>query len=342
MGACTPNLDNLTTELQTAIANLRHINPWVGLFRFGMIGAVFFSLVTLAWSINTLPTFAMITAIAGVFYAFWIICTHDTVHQTLTGWPWFEIISPRLITWPMLWPYGTYATLHRLHHGWNGIDLSDPERVQWTAEEYQMAPPLLRWYVSHQLFFNVFAFSGIGLILKTLVNAWKLRNILPQLQLQFCVDLIGILAIQTGLLTFFSYQGEVLRYLLFWLILERTAGVIIQTRDHLEHYGMWGQTSGYQLTQLYSCRNLKTSPLVGWLMGGLDYHAVHHAFPDIPFNRLPEAFQRIQTVLQHHGLPLMLQGEGYLHEAFQLEQHPSVIGAVNSQDLTGRRYMVPV
>jgi fatty acid desaturase len=25
-------------------------------------------------------------------------------------------------------------------------------------------------------------------------------------------------------------------------------------------------------------------------MGGLNYHAVHHAFPDIPFDRLPAAF----------------------------------------------------
>ena len=104
--------------------------------------------------------------------------------------------------------------------------------------------------------------------------------------------------LQGGLLTFFNAQGGIGRYLLFWLILERTAGAIVQMRDHLEHYGMWGRTGGYQLTQLYSCRNLDTYPWVGWLMGGLDYHADHHAFPDIPFvgvaspveNRLPAAF----------------------------------------------------
>ena len=151
-----------------------------------------------------------------------------------------------------------------------------------------------------------------------------------------------MLLIHGGFLTFYSYQGEVRRYLLFWLILERTAGAIVQARDHLEHYGMWGQTGGYQLTQLYSSRNLKTYPWVGWLMGGLNYHAVHHAFPDIPFNRLPEAFQRIQLVLQRHGLPLMIQGEGYLSETLKLAQNSTVIGEVNPQDITDRRYMVPV
>lgn len=342
MGKCIPTSDNLTKELQTAIADLRQVDPYVGLCRFVAIGAVFLSLGALAWSATDLLTFVAITAIAGIFYAFWTICSHDMIHQTLTGWQWFEAISPRLTTWPMLWPYGIYASLHRLHHGWNGIDLRDPERVQWTIDEYQMANPLLRWYVSHQWIFDIFVLGGIGLIVKTFTNGWKLRAVLPQLRSQFWVDLTGILLVQSGLLAFFSYQGEVSRYLLFWLILERTAGALVQVRDHLEHYGMWGQTGGFQLTQLYSCRNLKTYPWVGWLMGGLNYHAVHHAFPDIPFNRLPEAFQRIQTVLQRHGLPLMLQGEGYLLETLQLGQHPSAIGAVNPQDPTGQSYMVPV
>jgi fatty acid desaturase len=342
MGRYIATSDSLTRELHTAIADLCQVDPRVGLFRFATIGAVFLGLAALAWSVTDLPTFVAIAAIAGIFYAFWMICGHDMIHQTLTGWPWFETITPRLMTWPMLWPYGLYATLHRLHHGWNGIDLRDPERVQWTAEEYRRANPFLRWYVSHQWFFDIFVLGGIGLIVKTFSNGWKLRTVLPQLRSQFWLDLTGMLLIQAGLLAFFSYQGEVGRYLLFWLILERAVGAIVQARDHLEHYGLWGQTGDYQLTQLYACRNLKTYPWVGWFMGGLNYHAVHHAFPNIPFNRLPEAFQRIQTVLQRRGLPLMLEGNGYLRATLQLGQHPSAIGAVNPQDLTGRRDMVPI
>ena len=127
--------DTLTNELQTAIADLRQVDPHVGLFRFVTIGAIVLGLMALAWSVSNLLAFVAITAIAGICYAFLIICSHDSVHQTLTGWPWFETISPRLTTWPMCWPYGTYALLHRLHHGWNGIDLRDPERVQWTEAE---------------------------------------------------------------------------------------------------------------------------------------------------------------------------------------------------------------
>lgn len=350
MGIDMTNSDRLTQELQTAltqpcgmrIADLRQVDPLVGLFRFVTIGVMVLSLMALAWSVKDLWAFMAITAIAGIFYAFWMLCSHDMVHQTLTGWPWFETILPRLIMWPMLWPHGTYAVLHRLHHGWNGRDLRDPERVQWTDAEYQSANPLLRWYVRHQWPLDIFGLGGIGLVIKTLINGWKFRTVLPQLRSQLWLDLTAIVVIQGGLLAFFSQRGEVGRYLLFWLILERTAGTIIQARDHLEHYGMWGQTDGSQLTQLYSCRNLNTYAWVGWLMGGLNYHAVHHAFPDIPFNRLPEAFDRIQIVLQRHDLPLMLQGEGYLHETLQLGQHPSIIGAVNPQDVRGYHHLLPL
>jgi fatty acid desaturase len=45
---------------------------------------------------------------------------------------------------------------------------------------------------------------------------------------------------------------------------------------------------------------------MGWLVGGLHYHGVHHAFPGLPFYRLPEAFQRVQAVLSRHKQPAMV------------------------------------
>jgi fatty acid desaturase len=342
MGKHLTSADNFTQELPAAIADLRQVNPLVGLGRFLLIGGVFGGLMILAWSRTDWLTFVIMTAMAGVFYAFWMICTHDMIHQTLTGWPWFETMMPRLTTWPMLWPYGIYATLHPWHHGWNGIDLRDPERVQWTTVEYQQANSWLRWYIRHQWVVDIFLLGGIGMIAKTSINGWKLRHTLPQLRSQFWLDLAGMFVIQGGLLSFSVAQGAVSRYLLCWLILERSAGIVVQARDHLEHYGRWGKTDGYQLTQLYAGRNLKTYAWIGWLMGGLDYHAVHHALPDIPFYNLPVAFDRIQQLLAQQGLPLMPQGAGYLSETWQLGQQPTVIGAVNPQDVTGRCYLVPI
>ncbi|WP_366146297.1 fatty acid desaturase [Crocosphaera sp.] len=47
---------------------------------------------------------------------------------------------------------------------------------------------------------------------------------------------------------------------------------------------------------------------VNWLMGGLPYHSIHHAFPAIPFDKLPEAYQAVQIVLKKHNqIPLEME-----------------------------------
>ena len=35
------------------------------------------------------------TILAGILYTFWLICTHDATHHTLTGWAGFDEISSR-------------------------------------------------------------------------------------------------------------------------------------------------------------------------------------------------------------------------------------------------------
>jgi fatty acid desaturase len=342
MGARAMSVNSIAQELQQVTADLHQVNPRVGLLRFSILGLIFLSLVILAWSVPDGILFVVVTMLAGVFYSFWLICTHDMTHQTLTGWKWFDCIMPWLISWPMMWPYSIYAEIHRLHHGWNGIDLRDPERLQWTWFEYQKAHPILRWYVAHQWLCDIFLLGGIGLIIKTWIQGIRFQNLVASMRRQLLLDFIGIVSTQSVLLMLAIFHAEVGRYILFWLILERVIGIIAQTRDHLEHYGLWGKFTNHQLTQLYACRNLETSSVVGWLMGGLNYHAVHHAYPDIPFNQLPEAFERIQKVLEKHNLPLMKQDAGYLKSTYWLSRHPSLIGGVDLSSTTNRDRMIPV
>ncbi len=335
-------LDPLLNDLQIATADLHRVNPWMGLIRFGSIGLVLISAMWIAWSSDQALINVSAIGVAGCAYAVWLICTHDMTHRTLTGWQWFDTIMPRLVSWPMGWPYGLYAQIHHLHHGWNGSNLHDPERVQWTHDEYSAAHPIIRWYVRHQWVIDLFILGGIGLILRTVVHALQLRKSLPHLQIQLGVDIGGIVAVQSLLLGVAMLHGSVLRYVLFWLVLERIIGVVMQTRSYLEHYGLWGKSSRYRLTQLYSSRNLHACAPVNWLMGGLPYHSVHHAFPDVPFNQLPTAFDRVQQVLQQHNMPLLQQDGGYLQATLRLSRHPSLIGAAIANDSTGRRQMLTI
>jgi fatty acid desaturase len=342
MNTVTKPSGSLHRDLRLAVTDLETVNPWQGVARFVGLGVVVLSLMAIAWLAPSTGLFLGVTAIAGVAYAFWLICTHDATHHTLTGWSWFDDWLPRFISWPMLWTYGTYAQLHRLHHGWNGIDLRDPERVQWTVAEYEQANPLTQWYVRHQWAIDILGLAGIGLIIKTVLNALRLGRQFPTLHRALLGDGAGILIMQTGLILIALSHHRLLDYLLFWLVLERVIGALLQARDHLEHYGLWGTTKSHQLTQLYACRNLNTPPFMAWLVGGLNDHAIHHAFPSIPFNRLPEAFRRIDQVLQQHHLPPLQRDAGYLQETWHLSLHPSLIGQPQPSEPTGRYQMVGV
>ena len=247
-----------------------------------------------------------------------------------------------MISWPLLWPHGLYAELHRLHHGWNGINLRDPERVQWTYQEYQGASPFLQWYVRRQWIVDIFVLGGIGMIIKTVMAGLRFQALTPSIRLQLLLDMTGILLVQAALLIFATLHDAVFRYLLCWFILERVIGIVIQTRDHLEHYALWGKVGGHQITQIYACRNLKTSFVVGWLMGGLNYHSVHHAFPGIPSTIFQKPFSAFQAVLRRHKLPLMKLEGGYLQELYRLSHQPSLIGESDLADGAGRYQMIPI
>lgn len=333
-------LNPVVRDLRSSVADLNTVNPWLGVLRFCSLGMVCLSLMVFAWGSPNLWGFVGYSAIAGFVYALWYICTHDATHHTLTGWNWFDEGLPRLISYPMLWMHGVYAQLHRLHHAWNGTNLHDPERVQWTVEEYQNASPWLQWYVRHQWEIDLFVLGGFGMIGKTLIKGWQLGEQFPAIRRSWFVDAIGIVLVQVSCFTWAILSNHLWRYLLFWLILERVIGIVVQARDHLEHYGMWSRAEGHQLTQLYSSRNLTVYPIVAWFVGGLNYHSIHHAFPSVPFDQLPKAFCRIQTVLEQHHLPPMTVGSGYVRETWRLSTQPLLIGAPDSSAASGRYQMV--
>ncbi|PSN19374.1 fatty acid desaturase [filamentous cyanobacterium CCP5] len=314
---------SLHQDLRAAVADLPSARLLPGLLRVGFLTIGLVAALTLAWSSDSWIEFGLWNVLAGFCYAFLLISTHDAVHHTLTGWIWFDEAFPRLVSWPMLWPHGIYAELHHLHHGWNGVNLRDPERLQWTQAEYQQASPLMRWYVRHHWIVDTGVMGGIGQIIKTWRHGFRFRGDRPRLGRQMALDGAGICIAQLLLMgLLFAHSGSFWQYLLGWLVLERVIALVVRSRDHLEHYGLWGDHGSFQLTQLYTCRNFNVPTLVNWLMGGLPYHSVHHAFPWIPFTQLPEAHRRIQAVLAQHQLPPLTIDTGYLVDTLRRSHQP--------------------
>jgi fatty acid desaturase len=239
-----------------------------------------------------------------VAYALLLIATHEMVHGTFLGWRSLEPGLACLLSWPMAWPFATYARLHRLHHRWNGTDERDPERTHDQPHPFATRCLLL---------------GGVGLILETATQGWRLRTVDPGLDGARRLDGAGVILLHSLLLALAIQQGVLGRYLLFWLMLERVIGAIVQYRGLVEHHGLWHQAERrpgeaplpQRLRQLATSRDVLSGPWLNALMGGLPHHSTHHAFPALASARLPEATERIHGVLRRQGWPLPSRLESY-------------------------------
>lgn len=305
----------LTRDLCAAVADLLRpptaFERALALLRLGLLMAVLTGCCWWFWLLPAGLPALLILLVAGGAYALLLIASHEMVHGTLLGWPRLERVLGCLLGWPMAWPYNTYARLHRLHHGWNAIDPRDPERTQVLPAERQRAGPLRRWVHRHLLVWRTLVLAGIGLIADTAWKGWRLQAVDPGLTAARWLDGLGVTLVQAALLAMASAHGVLVRYLLFWLVLERVIGAIVQARGLVEHHGLWRHQSSPLLSQLYGSRTVRAGAWLNALMGGLPHHSAHHAFPAIPSSRLPLASARVAAVLVAHGQPPVPSVAGY-------------------------------
>jgi fatty acid desaturase len=275
----------------------------------------------LYWNLPLGGAAILAVLVAGVAYSLLLIATHEMVHGTLFGLQQLEQGLGCLLSWPMAWPYLTYGRLHRLHHRWNGRDRRDPERTTPLPDEWPAVNGGRRLLQRHPLPLRLLVLGGVGLILDTALKGLQLRDVDVGLAAARRWDGVGVVLLHSAMLVWALSQGMLGRYLLFWLLLERVIGAIVQFRGLVEHHGLWQPQASHLLTQLYASRSIQARPWLNALMGGLPNHSAHHAFPWIPAARLPEASQRIAAVLQHHGAPALPQVASYGQALLDLWRH---------------------
>lgn len=291
-------LKELSQQLQRCVSDLHQVNFAYGLLRVGLLLSL---LLIGAWCFWRSTHWA--AAIAGLLFMSFaefglLICTHEASHGTLLGNPSLERLLSCLISWPMGWPTLSYGILHRFHHLWNGHDPRDPERI---------IPADGPWL------WRIFGLGGLGLISSVYQQVFILRHEDPRICQRLGFDLCGSFLVMSGLLIFALQHGLTVRLVLSWLVVERISGALLQYRALVEHWGLWGVHATPQLTQLYASRTIGANRLVNGFMGGLPHHSVHHCFPFIPFDLLPLATQRIESVLNQGGLPALPRCESYFN-----------------------------
>jgi fatty acid desaturase len=67
-------------------------------------------------------------------------------------------------------------------------------------------------------------------------------------------------------------------------------------------------TDDFLLEQVLSSRNVRPSPVVDYLFGGLNYQIEHHLFPTLPRNRLRAAQTLVEAFCAEQGIPYAQTG----------------------------------
>lgn len=306
-------------DLQKALADLHTMRPGPGLLRVFLGVAAYLTLVWFSITSGSPAAFLAWGVAASIVGASLIITTHDGIHHTLTGWAWFDEAAPRLMSMTIFWPHGVYSEIHKLHHKMNGVDPLDPERTQWTDAEYAAAGPIGRFRARHQFALAVFVYGGIGMIVNLVRHAIFFAPKSKGIRRQLLLDGLLILAFNAILFSILFHYGLAVEYLLYWLVLERVGGGLMQFRAHILHYGLWGKEANFFETQIFNSRNIRTNPFTSWYYVHLNFHSVHHAFPNIPFYNLEEAHKRMKALYAAaQGRKAMAEEEGYLKTAWKL------------------------
>jgi len=312
--------------LARAVAPYESTEPWQGLFKFFiLLLPILFGAKWLVFDSPDLMTMILVTVPFAFLYSSLLITTHDALHTTLTGSKWFDEIAPRLISWPVYSIHSVYQEVHKLHHNMNGSNLSDPERVQYTVTEYQNSSKAMKFFIRNQWFFNLFIFTGVGIIYKTALFGANFFKTSKTMRRAFFLDAFGIALVNSVIVTLAITQDRFLYYGIWYFVTQYVVGFVLQLRAHVEHYGLWGKGKNFYDTQVWNCRNMKVPFYVSWYFNFLSFHTIHHAFPRVPFYKLREAQNAMREVYEKSGLTIPESELGYIKQSLELAKNPVLI-----------------
>ena len=85
----------------------------------------------------------------------------------------------------------------------------------------------------------------------------------------------------------------------------------------------------YMQRQILTARDVRPSPLVDYMYGGLNYQIEHHLFPNMPSNRLKDGKEVVKEFCRNRGLPY--------HETGVWQSNKEILGYMHEVSATLRR-----
>ncbi|CAD0185386.1 Fatty acid desaturase [Ruegeria sp. THAF57] len=254
------------------IAGLLHLSLYVLLLLVTSLGI---ALRVPLWPLLLLPQ--------GLLLVFLFTLSHECTHKTPFRTGWLNDAVGHLVSLPIALPFTWFRYFHLAHHKWTNDPDKDPELGGKPRPERW---PDLMIYLSGWPYWKgmarVLFHNAIGKIDAPYLPQRQHRTMRIE-----AVLLLGLYAL-AGISMFFTP-------ILFWLwLLPVLIGQPFLRLYLLAEHGLCPPVAN----MLENSRTTFTNRMIRFLAWNMPFHAEHHAFPNVPFHKLPSLHRWTKVHLQ--------------------------------------------
>lgn len=231
--------------------------------------------VTGTWIAFALPFWPAVLVVHGILLAFLFTLEHECTHQTPFATPWINECVGRACALVLLLPFLWFRYFHLAHHRYT----NDPERDPELADPGRPDTP--KAYLLY-----VTGWGYWKSVMTTLVTNAAGRAEAEYLPKSRRTAMAWEARIMLALYAVALLLAPVP---LFWLwMLPLLTGMPFLRLYLLAEHGHCAQVAN----MLENTRTTFTNRIVRFIAWNMPYHAEHHAYPAVPFHKLPE-FHRV-------------------------------------------------
>ncbi|MBU2994511.1 fatty acid desaturase [Octadecabacter sp. 1_MG-2023] len=216
----------------------------------------------------------------GVLLNFLYAGQHELSHGTVFATKKVNEIWGRVIGFVMIFPRDFDQVMHFAHHRWTQDWERDGELVR---EPYTLTTYLL--WLSGVTYWRNRIFGVVrrarGIIVEPFIRTDEEAKVIRESRIHLAL----YVAILVGSLIAGSWA-----WLTFWILPMILTKPVHQLQNTIEHLGL-----SHEDNILENTRSTRTNAVIRWLCWQMPYHTAHHTFPSVPFWKLRDLNNKIET-----------------------------------------------
>ena len=240
--------------------------------------------LTTVWILSEWAGWQAVLVLHGLMLIFLFTLLHETVHFTVFNTPQLNVVVGWLCSIIIILPPNWFRYFHLAHHRHTHDPEKDPELEGKKPETllefiWVLSGLPVWWFHLKTLFINALGSSTYNYVPETGYAKIKSEAWL----------MLGLYIILLGVSVFFASS------ILMWIwILPAILGQPFLRLYLMAEHGRCSNVSN----MLENTRTIFTTRFVRWLAWNMPYHTEHHAYPSVPFHKLPKFHKVARKHLQ--------------------------------------------